>query len=154
MVGAIMSALRDGPRKSAALAEAAELTAPQVADALNALEAIGWVSRQGEQYRANIPVLTQKDKPMVAALLRIGHDVMESWLAANYEPFRDSVREITPVRQGVPYEQTFDQLWHYLFGIANGDLVESGLFVDPYASGRTHQGNITFVYRHGLNSDY
>lgn len=154
MVGAIVSALRDGPRTSIALAKAAESTATQVADVLTALEGMGWVSRHGEEYGANIPVLTQKDKAMVKALLRIGHDVMESWLAANYQPFRDSIREITPVRQGVPYEQTFDQLWHYLFGIANGDLVESGLFVDPYAVGRTRQGNITFVYQDGLNSDY
>jgi hypothetical protein len=55
------------------------------------------------------------------------------------------------VRQGVPYQQTFDQLWHYLFGIANEKLVESGLFVDPYAVGRRPQGNITFVYKNGLN---
>jgi hypothetical protein len=114
---------------------------------------MGWVARHGEEYRANIIVLTQKDKPMVAALLRIGHEVMQSWLVANYGPFRDSVREITPVRQGVPYEQTFDQLWHYLFGIANGKLVESGLFMDPYAAGRKQQGNITFIYKDGLNSD-
>lgn len=151
MVGAVMAALREGPRTSAALARTAESTVPKVEDLLNALGGMGWVARHGDEYRASIPVLTERDKPMVAGLIRIGHEVMESWLAANYEPFRDSVREITPMRQGVPYQQSFDQLWHYLFGIANERLVESGLFADPYAVGRTPQGNITFVYKDGLN---
>lgn len=94
------------------------------------------------------------DKPIVAGLLRIGHRVMENWLAANYEPFRSAVREITPVRQNVPYQQTFDQLWHYLFGIANQRLVEAGLFVDPYGQGRVRQGYTAFVYEESLNSGW
>jgi len=151
-VGAMMFALRERPRTSAALAKAAETDASKVEELLNGMEGVGWVARQGEEYRARIPVLTQRDKPMVAGLLRIGHQLMESWLAANYEPFRSAVREITPVRQGVPYQQTFDQLWHYLFGIANQKLVEGGLFADPYAAGRMRQGYTAFLYEDGLNS--
>jgi hypothetical protein len=151
VVGAMMVALREGPRTSAALAKASGANVSRVEDLLNALEGMGWVAHHGEEYGTRIPVLTQRDKPMVMGLLRIGHEVMQSWLAANYEPFRDSVRGITPVRQRVPYQQTFDQLWHYLFGIANEKLVEKGLFADPYAAGRKPQGNITFVYKDGLN---
>jgi len=152
-VGAMMSALREGPHTPVVLAKVAESNVSKTEDLLNALEGMGWVARHGKEYEARIPVLTQQDKPMVTGLLRIGHEVMQSWLAANYEPFHESVQEITPVRQRVPYQQTFDQLWHYLFGIANEKLVESGLFSDPYASGRRPQGNIAFVYKDGLNLD-
>jgi len=154
VVGAMMFELRGGPRTSTALATAAKLKASEAEDLLNGLKSVGWVARHGEEFGARIPVLTEQDKPMVAGLLRIGHEVMQSWLASNYEGFRDSVREITPVRQRVPYKQTFNQLWHYLFGIANEKLVESGLFADPYAPGRRPQGNITFVYKDGLNLDW
>jgi DNA-binding MarR family transcriptional regulator len=153
-VGAMMFALREGPSTSAALTKAAQTDVSKVEELLNGMESVGWVARQGEEYRARIPVLTQRDRPMVAGLLRIGHQVMESWLAANYEPFRSAVREITPVRQGVPYQQTFDQLWHYLFGIANQKLVEGGLFADPYAVGRKQQGYAVFLYEDGLNAGW
>ncbi len=153
-VGAIMFALREGPRTSSDLAKAAETDASNAEDLLKALERMGWVARQGKDYAARIPVLTQRDRGMVAGLLRIGHEAMESWLVANYEPFRSAVREITPVRQGVSYQQTFDQLWHYLFGMANQKLVEGKLFSDPYAAGRTRQGYSTFLYENGLNSGW
>jgi DNA-binding IclR family transcriptional regulator len=71
-----MSALREGPRTSAALAKLAELNVSRVQDLLNALEGMGWVARHGDEYEARIPVLTQQDKPMVTGLLRIGRDVM------------------------------------------------------------------------------
>jgi len=150
-VGTLMFALREGPRTSATLAKVMETNVSLVEDLLNALKGMGWVASQGEEYSLRIPVLTQRDKPMVAGLLRIGHEVMQSWLAANYEPFRTALQKITPVRQRVPYQQTFDQLWHYLFGIANEKLVEGGLFADPYATGREQQGYVAFWYEDGLN---
>jgi hypothetical protein len=153
-VGAMMFALREGPRTSEALTKAAGTDGSKTEELLNGMESVGWVARQGEEYRARIPVLTQRDKPMVAGLLRIGHEVMDSWLVSNYDLFRSSVREITPMRQGVPYQQTFDQLWHYLFGIANQKLVEGGLFTDPYATGRMQQGYVAFLYEDGLNSGW
>lgn len=150
-VGAMMFELRRGPRTRVFLAKTAQISVSEAEALLNAMEAVSWVTHRGELYRASIPVLTQADKPMVAGLLRIGHQVMETWLAANYEPFRSAVRDITPVQQSVPYQQTFDQLWHYLFGIANQNLVEGELFVNPYAEGRARQGYTAFVYEDGLN---
>jgi DNA-binding MarR family transcriptional regulator len=150
-VGAIMFALHKGPQSSAALARAAGANVSKVEGLLNTMEDMGWVARHYEEYEARIPVLTQRDKSMVAGLLRIGHEVMQSWLAANYQPFRTAVREITPLRQGVPYAQTFNQMWHYLFGTANEKLVEGGLFADPYATGRKQQGFTAFWYEDGLN---
>ncbi len=150
-VGAMMFALREGPRTSAALAKSAETNVSTAEDLLNDLEGMGWVAHQGEEYSARIPVLTQRDKPMVAGLMRIAHQVMQSWLEANYASFRTAVQEITPVRQRVPYQQTFDQLWHYLFGIANEKLVEASLFADPYATGRKQQGYAALWYEDGLN---
>jgi hypothetical protein len=58
--------------------------------------------------------------------------------------------DISPVRNRVPFPVAFDQLWHYLFGIANQKLVEGGLFADPYAPNTPLQGYVPVVYAKGL----
>ena len=68
------------------------------------------------------------------------------------QPKFTRVEEPTLLCNQTRHYEDDDQLWHYLFGIANGKLVESGLFMDPYAAGRKQQGNITFIYKDGLNS--
>jgi hypothetical protein len=137
-VGALMFALHEGP---------------QPADADGLLEAmvkIGWVRKEEGLYRAAIPVLTERDRAMVTGLLRIGRKALEEWFAANYSELKSALADISPVRNRVPFPMAFDQIWHYLFGIANQKLVEAGLFADPYAPDTAFQGYIPAVYVQGM----
>jgi hypothetical protein len=137
-VGPLMFALREGP---------------QAADADGLLEAmvgIGWARNEGGLFRATIPVLTERDRAMVTGLLRIGRGALEEWFVANYTELKSALAEISPVRNRVPFPVAFDQIWHYLFGIANEKLVEAGLFPDPYATGAAFQGYVPAVYVQGM----
>jgi hypothetical protein len=137
-VGLLMFALREGP---------------QAADAdgiLEAMAGIGWVRKEGERYRAAIPVLTERDRAMVAALLRIGRQALEEWFTSNYAELKAAVADISPMRNGVRFPVAFDQIWHYLFGIANEKLVEAGLFADPYGVGSMFPGYVPAVYLQGM----
>ena len=87
---------------------------------------------------------------MISGLLRIGREAIHDWFAANYEEFQTAMGDIAPLRSRVPFPVVFDQLWHYLFGIANQKLVEAGLFADPYAPEHSLQGYIPLVYARGL----
>ena len=142
-LGRIMLALRDGQMSSETLSRRLSLSAEDVDRLLKVLVKIEYVSEVDGQYRLNIPVLTKRDEAMTKQLLAIGHDQMESWLAANYSDLKRDLGDLTFVRAGVPYEEGFTMLWHYVFGRANQKLVEAGLFSDPYA--RKHPGAIPAV---------
>jgi hypothetical protein len=51
------------------------------------------------------------------------------------------------MRYGVPLADGFYWIWHYLFGVANRELVAAGLLADPYASDRQFKGFIPAVYQ-------
>jgi hypothetical protein len=137
-VGPLMFALREGAR-------------PADADGiLEAMAGIGWARKDGELYRAVIPVLTERDRAMVTGLLRIGRKALEEWFAANYAELKPALADLSPVRNRVPFPVAFDQIWHYLFGIANQKLVEAGLFADPYARDAVFQGYVPAVYVQGM----
>jgi len=111
---------------------------------------IGWARKEGALYRAAIPVLTEQNRAMVTGLLRIGRKALEEWFGANYEDLKSALTDISPVRNRVPFPVAFDQIWHYLFGIANEKLVEAGLFADPYAPEAAFQGYMPAVYVQGM----
>ena len=100
-----MFALRDGPR-------------PADADGLlEAMAGIGWARKEGELYRAAIPVLTERHRAMVTGLLRIGRKALEEWFATNYAELKSAVADISPVRNRVPFLVAFDQIWHSYSGL-------------------------------------
>lgn len=148
--GSLMLALRVGPQHEDALAGSAKLPRDRARALLAGLEKIGYVRKDGERYRAAIPVFAERDKAMIAALRSIGLQAIKEWFARNYEPLRKDMRDITPLRHNVPFPVVFDQLWHYVFGIANRKLVEAGLFADPYAPAAAHVGYLPVVYSRGV----
>jgi len=89
---------------------------------------------------------------MMDDVLRISRQIFSDWLAANYEPIREDLAGITPLRYGVPYDEVFTQVWHYLFGIANKRLVENGLLADPYAPDRKFKGFVPAVWDWSLRN--
>lgn len=150
-MGRMMLALRDGERSAAELAQAAGVTQDEASSDLALLEELGYVGRRNGNYHTLIPVLTERDGPMVRKLLRIGREAMAGWLAADYARLKDELTDVTPIRYGVAYGEVFTQVWHYVFAAANRQLVEAGLFADPYDAGRKYKGFIPAVWQPGIN---
>lgn len=144
--GRIMLTLRDGERSADGIAAAVSKPVDQTSDMLNALARLGYVSEEGKRYRAATPVLTARDQGMSDRVREIGREVMERWLASNYPRIKTDLEGLSASRSGVPFEQSFTMVWHYIFGIANRKLVEAGLFADPYAAGRMYKGSVPAVY--------
>lgn len=143
----IMLALRDGPRSLAQLATAASLGQADVEDLLGLLVALEYVKESDRAYTAVIPVLTERDRTMVRELRVLGRQAMVKWMDERYQQLSADLADLTPRRYGVPLAKSFWWVWHYVFGIANRELVAAGLFADPYDPKRTFKGFIPSVYR-------
>ncbi|RMG53059.1 MAG: hypothetical protein D6723_07720 [Acidobacteria bacterium] len=149
-LGRIMLALRDGEKSGADLAQATEVKQSEVQALLHVLVALDYVIEHHGLYRARIPVLTRRDEVMARKILAIGRQVMERWLAENYESIKEELKDLSFSRSGVPFSEGVTMIWHYLFGITNRKLVEAGLFADPYATTRRYKGAIPVVYELAL----
>ncbi|HTS38157.1 MAG TPA: hypothetical protein VMH04_20950 [Candidatus Solibacter sp.] len=145
-IGDVLFALRDGPRTAEELTAATKLPSATMLELLAGMEEVEDIRRENGQYFAITPVLTIRDQKMVAELMLLGRDAIKEWLDKDYEPFRESVKDISPLRAGVPFPEVFAQLWHYVFGIANQKLVEAELFPDPYATSHVQKGHYVAVY--------
>jgi len=145
--GMIMLALRDGDKTDKQLAEAANLTGEETAKLLGLLSRLSYVRNADGLYRAIIPVLDERDAPMVRELRILGRKVMIKWLEEGYKRLTVELGDLSSVRYGVPLSEGFWDIWHYVFGIANRELVAAGLFADPYGADRIYKGFIPAVYR-------
>jgi hypothetical protein len=145
-----MLALRAGPHAARELAKTAGFDESEIERVLALLAEIDYIRKEDGRYTATIPVLTARDKPMKDDVLRISRQVFSNWLAASYDPIREDLANITPLRYSVPYDEVFTQVWHYLFGIANRRLVENGFFADPYARDRKFKGFVPAVWDRSL----
>lgn len=56
----------------------------------------------------------------------------------------------TALRQGVPFECLFTQIWHELFGLATRQLVRSGILFDPAGRLVRYKGSYPTIWRRAL----
>ena len=109
-----------------------------------------FTARSGEQWQAKVLVLRSEDAEKVEAVVAKGREIMLGWHEANYDRLREALSDLTPIRNGVPFERVYTEIWHFLFGFANRTLVEEGLFADPYGQDRRYQGFLPVVWADGL----
>ena len=129
-VGAILFDLRRGPKTEAELAAARSIKG--LGPLLSLLEEIQYVEKDEQgRYRLLVPVLDEEDRPVVEAALALSARVIGQWLADCYPRLRRDLGSLTSMRQGVPFESLFTQIWHEFFGRATRDLVRTGLLFDP-----------------------
>ena len=110
------------------------------------LEAAEYVERKDGAWQAKVLVLRPEDAEPVAKMVALGREIMADWHEANYASIRQALSDLTPIRNGVPFEQVYTEIWHFVFGFANLMLVEEGLFADPYAESRRYQGFLPVVW--------
>ena len=152
-VGRIMIALREADLSVSELSMKAGLPEDDIERLVKLLLDLNYIVEIDTKYRAIIPVLTNRDRDRVNQLRQIGKDVILNWFDENYSDMCQKMSELTPVKYGVPLADGFYWVWHYIFGIANRELVKSGLFADPYDPGRRFQGCIPAVYLYDVVTD-
>ena len=129
-----------------ALAERTTIDEDKIGRILTFLEAAEYVERKDGSWQAKILVLRPEDAEPVSAMVAVGREIMIDWHEANYARIRQALSDLTPIRNGVPFERVYTEIWHFVFGFANRTLVEEGLFEDPYATSRRYQGFLPVVW--------
>lgn len=149
-MGQMLLELRNGPQPAKVLQAAAGTDEDETLALLQVLLELNYVAEEQGLYQARIPVLAERDREMVDQIIAIGLQVIENWLENNYSSLRNSLGYLVFMRSGVPFEEGFTMIWHYLFGITNRKLIEAGLFADPYDPLRKHKGAIPAIYNLNL----
>jgi hypothetical protein len=143
----VMLALRDGPKDLAGLAASVSVEQQPLKDTLALLVSLDYVAESAGRYEARITVLDERDRGMVRQVRQLGRQAMERWADDRYAALASELDALTPRKYGVPLSHSFYWVWHYIFGIANRELVAAGLFADPYDPGRRFPGFLPSVYR-------
>ncbi len=150
-VARVMLALRTHDLAAGTLASETGIEEEKVGRILDLLDVAEYVERRGDTYSGRALVLTSDDAEMVRGMLAEGRRIMAAWHEANYDALKDRLSDLTPTRNGVPFERVYTEIWHFIFGIANRTLVERGFFADPYAEGNRHQGFLPAVWANGID---
>jgi len=145
-IARVMMELGREAMNAQALAKRTTIEEDKIARILNFLEAAEYVERKDGSWQAKVLVLRPEDAEPVAAVVALGREIMVDWHVVNYARIRQALSDLTPIRNGVPFEQVYTEIWHFVFGIANRTLVEEGLFADPYAESRRYQGFLPVVW--------
>jgi len=144
--GAILRVLREGPATSRSVSVEAGVDEGHAYAILALLQDLHYVRGGEDAYVLAIPYFSLADKPMIDAVRALCWQLMDVWLDDNSAAVKDGLGGLNAIQHGVPYEQLFTEIWHYLFGMTNKALVESGHFADPYADERLFKGMMPFAF--------
>lgn len=149
-IAQVMMELSRQALSARALAERTTIDDEKIGRILTFLEAAEYAERKDDSWQAKVLVLRPEDAEPVAAMVAMGREIMVDWHEANYAGIRQALSDLTPIRNGVPFERVYTEIWHFVFGFANRTLVEEGLFADPYAESRRYRGFLPVVWDAGL----
>lgn len=149
-IARVMEALRAHDRTQAELAAVTGIEEDKLERIVDLLEGADYAARDGETIQGRALVLTSEDAELVRQIVAMGREIMTAWHEAHYATVRQRLADLTPTRNGVPFERVYTEVWHFIFGVANRTLVERGLFADPYSSERRHRGFLPVVWASGI----
>lgn len=144
--GLVMDAVALGADTDTALAKAVSIPEARRKATVRLLTATGYLNDTDHRYSAGVPILTERDKPLVEATLRLSRAIMAEWLHRNYTPMKDELAALSPMRNGVPFSLAFSEVWHLEFGFATKSLAESGFYANPRAPGNRYEGYVPLVW--------
>ena len=148
--GQVMNAVAAGTDTDAALAAALPIPEERRKTVVRLLVSIGYLQEAGHRYSVGVPVLTERDKLLVDATLKLSREIMTDWLHRNYSAMKDELSGLSPMRNGVPFPLAFSEVWHYEFGFATKSLAESGFYANPRAPGNRYGGYVPLVWASSL----
>jgi hypothetical protein len=151
--GQIMSAIAEGTDTDTALAESVSIPEDRRRAILSLLAATGYLREVDHRYLVGVPVLTERDKPMVNAALKLSREIMIEWLRQNYPSLEKELAGLSPMRNGLPFSLVFNEVWHYVFGFATKSLAESGFCANPRARGTRYEGYVPLVWASSVLKD-
>jgi len=148
--GQIMSAVAAGNDTDKLLSTNVSISTDRRKSVVALLTAIGYLRETDHHYSVGVPILLDRDKPMVDAALTLSRRVLTEWLRANYSLMEKKLAGLSPMRNGLPFTLVFNEVWHYTFGFATKSLAEAGFYTNPRVPGNRYEGYVPLVWTSSL----
>jgi hypothetical protein len=144
--GQIMRAIATGNDTDTLLSTNVSIPADRRKSIMALLTAVGYLRETDHRYSVGVPILLDRDKRMVDAVLGLSRRIMTDWLQANYSSMEKGLAGLSPMRNGLPFTLAFNEVWHYTFGFATKSLAETGFYANPRAPGNRYEGYVPLVW--------
>jgi hypothetical protein len=145
-VGRIMSAVATGNDTDTLLSTNVSMPDDRRKSTMALLISIGYLQEADHHYSVGVPILLDRDKPMVDAALVMSRRIMTEWFRANYSLMEKELAGLSPMQNGLPFSLVFNEVWHYTFGFATKSLAETGFYANPRAPGNRYEGYVPLVW--------
>lgn len=106
------------------------------------LEQMSYIANNDGQLSLLIPYFTAEDVKMMTEAVLLLLPVLRQWVDENISAIEADLGSTNPIKNKVPFNEVFIQVWHYIFGLTNKYLAEEGLIYDTYAAGFKHPGHM------------
>ena len=108
---------------------------------LKKIDYIGQEVKDGDNILfLKIPYFDENDIKSLKEIVKEIAPTLERWFDENLVEIEKDMQDIKPIKNGVPFEEVFIQIWHYIFGLTNKHLAEEGFIYDTYSEGSDHKG--------------
>ena len=104
------------------------------------LKKLNYVVEDGGRFYLNIPYFSDEDIDMILNCMEPFIEILKYWIYENIDDIESNLSETRPLKNGVPFDEYFIQIWHVIFGLTNKKLAESGLIYDTYCDDSDHEG--------------
>jgi hypothetical protein len=100
-------------------------------DLANLLVDMNYVTRKKGTFRLNYPVFATKDKMVIEQLGNLIFPLFTEIIKQNDADLRRALRNISPLKNKVAFEEVLNEAWHWTFAQTNRILADRGFFYKP-----------------------
>ena len=123
-----------------------EVNNDSLSNSLDLLKKLGYIEKNNEKYYLSIPYFESQDTQLIFEAISPLLPIIKEWMEDNLDRLEDDVAEIKPIKNGVPFEEVYIQIWHYIFGLTNKKLAGRGIIYDTY-SDPLHKGYLPGLFK-------
>ncbi len=109
------------------------------------LKEIKYIEEENGTYHLTIPYFTEENTEMISDCIEPFIPVLKDWLDENLGSLKEELKETRPMKNGVPFDELFIQVWHFIFGLTNKNLAREGIIYDTYSDRSDHKGYLPAV---------
>ncbi len=119
-------------------------------DHLSFLMKMGYIEEEHGMYYLSIPYFTEDDLKMIEDCITPLIPILKEWLEESLDKLKLDLEDTRPMKNGVPFDEFFIQVWHIIFGSVNKELARQGLIYDTYSDDSKYNGYLPAIAKKEL----
>lgn len=114
------------------------------------LEDMNYIIREKETIKLNYPVFVADDKKIIDEIVDILIPSVLQVIHQNYLNIKKELGSISPLKNNIPLNEVFTEVWHWIFAQTNKILAERGIFHDPPKKRKGESRSIAWISKFKL----